>query len=51
MQNSFLMLCMTTRAEDAPQNFPALETGPVGLFLKTISFASLFACLIRSSPH
>lgn len=39
------------KTEDAPQNFPALETGPLGLFLKAISFPSLFACLIRSSPH
>lgn len=51
MQNSFLMLCMTTRAEDAPQNFPAIETGPEGLFVKIISFPSLFACLIRWSPN
>lgn len=37
-KNSFLMLCMTTRAEDAPQNFPATMTGPVGLFVRIFFF-------------
>lgn len=48
-KNSFLMLCMTTKAEDAPQNFPAIEIGPVGLFIRII-FSFPFCLFYKVEP-